>query len=551
LGERQNLLDKLKGQSDLSAEPLYEAEEKEDARENIDISYARLPWYYRLYYFILSLIKSRAPVNIFADSQFAKLGREIDAAAPGFYDCQRNFLLSEFRECISDLKESARFFYSMLEVSVNRDKGDCYAFLGSLEMSEVHSRLHNETDPNAIYKQMPDASGPEIRQRALRIMEDAFSAINEEQRNAMYVNARSLHCLRELSAFVFDRVILAFGIGGVGQTCSANVVRDLLLNLNNILFSLRDPPKLSLLESLFIFVLQEKSGEKDFDMGREMRSLLGKAENALITIRSFNKQVPLTKILRCAFRDMSLCPQQISGGEDWFVVYRDYWKRQIEGRYAEYIRIRKYNELTESFRYFLKGTNLKVLDNVVSDSSPDGLPVPEAFTLSFLLTYYSAVFITDINNTLRPILLDGEFFKRENRTEFTESYNDLMKLEGDIRRFEADIAPAGDLGKRYTQARQDITSLPIKRRKVQMVLEDASRIAYDIVERTRQAMKSMINILNGIMKKEPGGKYDTLGNLSQLMSKTPALTDNMNDAIQKFQKALQLLDDIGAVSSQH
>jgi len=550
LGERENLLDKLKGQSGLSAEPLYETEEKEEARENFDISYARLPWYYRLYYFILSLVKSRPPAKIFEDSQIGRLGREIDAAAPGFYDWQQNFLLSEFRECVVDLKESARFFYSMLEVSVNRDRGGFYAFLGSLEMGEVHSRLHDETDPNVIYEQMPDASGPELRQRALRIMEEAFSAITDEQRHVMYFNARSLHCLKELSAFVFDRVIMAFGIGSVGQTCSANVVRDLLLNLNNILFSLKDPPTLSLLESLFIFVLQEKSGEKDFDMSGEMRSLLGRAENALITIRNFNKQVPLTRILRCAFRDMSLCPQPVSGGEDWYAVYREYWKRQIDGKYAEYIRIRKHNELTESFRYFLKGTDLKLLENVVSDDNPDALPVPESFTLSFLLTYYSAVFIPDINNTLRPILIDGEFFKRENRTEFTESYNDLMKLDYDIKHFAKDIASSGELGKRYALAKQDISSLPVKRRKVQLVLEDASRIATGIIESTRQAMKTMIDILNGILKKEPGGKYDSLSNLSHLISKTPLLLDGMNDSIQKFYQALQLLDDIGAISSQ-
>jgi len=548
LGERQNLLDKLKGHSDLSATPLYETDDKEKSQETFEVSYARLPWYYHLYYFFLSIVKSRPPAKVYEDGQIAKLGREITAGSPGFYDYQQNFLLSEFRECVVNLKESARFFYSMFEPNVNHDKGEFYAFLGSLEMGEVHKRLHIETDPNVLYELTPDASGPEIRQQALKIMEEAISSISEEQRNAMYFNARSLHCLKELSAFVFDRVIMAFG--SAGQTCPANVVRDLLLNLDNILFSLKDPPTLSLLESLFIFVLQSRTGEKDFDMSREMRKLLGKAENALAEIRNFNKRIPLTRILRCVFRDMSLSPQPISGGEEWYMVYREYWKRQVDGKCSDYVKKRKNNELTNSFKGFLKSTSLKLLENVASDACPSGMPLPEAFTLSFLLTYYSAVFITDINNTLRPILLEGEFFKRENRTEFTESYNDLMKLEDDIKRLEKDLAPNGDLGKRYFQAKKDITSLPVKRRKVQMVLEDASRTATEIIDHTRQAMKSMINVLNGIMKKEAGGKYDSLANLTQLVKKMPLFFDGMNDSIQKFQTALQLLDEMVFINSE-
>jgi hypothetical protein len=549
LDERLNLLDKLRGQANLSPEPLYEAGQEAESQESFDEQYIRLPWYYRLYFFILSFFKGRPPNKIFEESQIGKLGREIDAEAPGLYDYQRNYLLAEFCRYVTDLKEGARFFFTALDSGVNRDKGGFYAFLGSLEMEEVHKRLLSETDPVKISERLPKAPEAELRQAAFRAMEDAFAAITQEQRDAMYHNTRSLFCLKELSSFLFDRVIMAFGFGSSGQTCSVTVVRDLLITLNNILFSLKEPPPLPLLESLFVFLVQEKTSDPDFDMSREMRRLLTKSENALVTIRSFNKQVPLTRILRCACRDLSLSPRQIGGGEDWFLVYREYWKRQIEGRFAEYMRGRRHRDLLDSFRYFLRGTNLKILDNVVSDSNPDGLPVPEALSLSFLLTFYSAVFMNDINKVLRPILIDGEFFKRENRTEFTESYNDLIKLEDDIRKFERNIAPLGDYGKRYTLARQDISSLPVKRRKIQMVLEDASRDAAEIIERVRTAVRTMIDILNGIINKDPGGKYDTLGNLARLSGKTPVFINGVADAILKFQKALQLLDDIDVMES--
>lgn len=549
LEERKNLLEKLKAQSNLSNEPLYEVKEAA-AVVNIEEQYAKLPWYYRVVYFILSFFKSKSPVKIFEDSQVARVGREIEGYSPGLYDYQRSYLLSEFYQALLELKEAARFFFTALDASVGRDKGSFYAFLGSLELEETHRRLQSETAPNIIAEKSPEVSEPELRQMAFRAMEDAFAAITGEQRNTMYYNARSLHCLRELSSFLFDRILMAFGFEpAAGQTCSINVVREMLQSLNNILFSLQTPPPLTLFESLFVFLIQEKAGDPVFDINQEMRSLLTKAENALATIRTFNTRVPLTLILRCANRDMSLSPQPVSGGEDWFLVYREYWKRLIELQFAEFIRLRRHQNMINSFRYFLKGANLKLLDNVVSETNPNGLPIPEALSLSFLLTFYSAVFMNDINKTLRPILIDGEFLRRENRTEFTEAYNELIKLEDEIRKFEMNISPSGDYGKRYFLAKQDMSSLSIKRRKIQLALQDASGEAKIIIDNARTAIQSMMNILNGILGKDPGGKYDVLGNMSQLSGRGQAFINGITESIQKFQKTLQLLDDIDAMES--
>jgi hypothetical protein len=554
LNERVNLLDKLKSQSNLSSEPLYAGIEESGEPDTADLAetYAKLPWYYRLYYFILSLFKAKNPVKIFEDSRVGKLGRDIETLAPGIYDYQRNNLLAEFCKLITDLKEAARFFYTALDTGVSRDRGSFYAFLGSLEMGEVHNRLETETDPVAIAARLPDAGETELRQTAFRAMEDAISAISESQRNAVYHAVRSLNCLKELSSFLYDRIIMAFGFdnAAAGQVCSANVVLELLETLNNILFSLKEPPPLTLLEALFIFVLEEK-GDRNQDISREMRSLLTRAENSLATIRNFNTMVPLTLIVRCAAKNMSLSPKQISGGEDWFAVYREYWKRRIEGRFAEYMRDRRHRDLLSTFRFFLKGTNLKLLDNAVSETNPDGIPIPEAFALSFLLSFHEAVYMPDINKILRPILIDGEFYKRENRTEFTEAYNNLIKLEDDIKRFEGDISPQGEFGKRYSSARADMSSLPIKRRKIQIVIEDASRNAGAIIKRIREACKIQINILNGILKKDDTGKYDTLGNLSVLVAKTSGFMNGLSDSIGKFQQTLKLLDDISVMESGH
>jgi hypothetical protein len=547
LEERAGLLQKLTVQSEISQDPLYEENAGPAAAPvEIEKQYEKIPWYYRIFYWILSFFKSKSPLKIFEDRLVAKLGRDIEARSPELYDYERNILLPEFHKKLTELKEGSRFFYTALDASVNRDKGAFYDFLASLEMGEIHRRLETETDPAFIAEKNPKAFETELRQIAFRALEDCMSLVDEEQRGLMYQNVRSLYCLKELSSFLFDRVLMAFVFESAhsGPICSAALVKDHLILLNNILCSLKQIPSMPLLESLFIIIHQDHEREAEFNMETSMRKLLSQAEESLVIIRDFNREVSLTRILRCVERDMTLSPRAISGGEDWFKVYQEYWKKHTELRFAEYMRVRRRQDLLNSFRFFLKGTNLKLLNYVRSDRYPEGIPVSYAFSLSFLLTFYSAVFLTDINRVLRQILIDGDFYKRENRTEFTESYNELVKLEDVIKKFEAELSPSGEYGKRYAAAKGDMSSLPIKRRKVQIAVEEASDEARRIVTQTREAVTTMLNILNGILKKDPTGKYDTLANMSNMAGKTTVFLSSIVETIQQFEKTLQLLDDI-------
>jgi hypothetical protein len=471
-----------------------------------------------------------------------------------------------------DLKNSVRFFKDAFDVSFNRDRGAFYAFLGSLEMIDIHQRLDGEIVPSEVSAKHPGLKDTELKQTALDLMEDAFAGINEEQRNMMYAHARSLSCLKELAFFLFDRVLYAFANDSAagGMACSVSVVRDQLAALNNVLFSLKTPPSMILLESLFIFVLQEQSGSEEIDIANESKNLLSVAENSLVAIREFNRTIPLSLILKVANRNTALAPSAISGGEDWFSVYRDYWKQHIEHLFDEHIRTRRQRELLESFRSFLKGAPLRSLEHAETESNHEGLPVRMSYDLSFLLTFHTVVFVPDIAKVLRPILLEGEFIKRENRTLFTESYNDLMKLDEDIKRFDQNISPNGEIGKQYAVAQADM-SLTSRRRKVQSVVENANEVAVNIVTAARQALNGMLTVLQGIARKDAEGKNEMIGNINKFIGKpreasllntsvanapavpaafTPkgiAFFNSINDVIQNLQQAIQVLENIDAL----
>jgi hypothetical protein len=293
----------------------------------------------------------------------------------------------------------------------------------------------------------------------------------------------------------------------------------------------------------------ERTDEPGFDIKNEMRKLLTQAEMSLQVIRDFNLEIPLTKLIRCISKDPGLSPQNIGGGEDWYAVYRERWKSQVEENFLLFTKTKHQRDLQNSFQYFFKGTNLKMLENMGVPQNPVGITVKGSFSLSFLQTFYSTVFMEEINKYLRPILIDGEFARRENRTEFTGCYNNLIKLDDEIKRFDQNISPDGDYGKRHTLAKSEMSSLPVKRRKVQIVLEEAAADAGQIIKSTRDSLEGIIKILNGILAKSADGKYDTLSNLSALAGRGNAFQEGLAQTIQKLKETLKLLDSIDVMEA--
>ncbi|MDR1353492.1 MAG: DUF5312 domain-containing protein [Treponema sp.] len=545
LTERKDLLEKLKSLSLISKDPLYQDTDDPNLDGDAERRFSKLSIFLRIWYYILGLLKSQTPLAVFKNRELAKLGKEAEARAAGFYSAS-GYLLPQFYEAVGKLKANSRFFYSALDMGFSRDKGAFYGFLGSLEMEEIHSRLVSETDPAIIADSHPELSESALRQLAQREFEEAIQAISEEQRTRMYANARSLTCLRELSSFLYDRFIMAFtnNAGFGGMACKAVIVRDALISLNNILFSLKECPSMSLLESLFVFILQEQGAGAGADIQSETQKLLTQAEISIAAIRDFNRKIPLALIARLAARDISLAPKAVSGGEDWFQLYKDYWKRHIDSAFFAYFGNRRRRELQKTCADFFQGAEPKSLENAESETKPDGLPVLYAESLGFLLTFHSGVFMTALNPFLRIVLIDGEFRKKDNRLEYTEDYNEIIKLDDVIKRFDENLSPRGDWGKRYAQARKEISALTAKRRKIQIIQEEINEQAAGIIEGSDIAMNSMAKVLNGITDKEADGNYDTLSNLAQFNGKGTEFTDGLKNAALKLKESARILKTI-------
>jgi hypothetical protein len=540
--ERQELLERLSKTSDISMEPLYE--KTAGSPKKIEEEFAALSFLWRIWYFIIGLIFAKPPVKVYENRMISKIGHQINMTAPGYYSYTQGLLLPDMYQALVDLKNAVRFFYNALDLSVNKDKSAFYAFMASFEAPEMHKLFSKLSDPKEFFKSFPNMSPEMLKQTAIDMYSENLLTMTESQREKMYQNVRSLICLKELSCFLYDRLITNFQLEPAlqGHVCPAGLVKGQLIALNNILFSLKAVPSLTLLSTLFFFSLREEFESKNEKVNFELQKLMAQTEKSLAVIRSFNRKIPLTLILRCISKDTSYEPQELPGGEDWFVVFRDYWKEKIEQSYNNYLIEIKRAEIKQAFDVFFGGTEMIKVED---ESHNNSIPLDNVLLFSFLLTFYKKIFLTGMNQVLRPILIDGEFVKKENRLDFTESYNELIKMEDAINALISKVAPDGDYGMRYKQLKTDVISPVIRHRKLQVLHEDIKAESLGIAQKAEAALEIMSAVIRGILLPSEGSKYASLTNLSAMLGKANReFMIALKDTSDKLMLAVDLVGNI-------
>ncbi|MBL8965625.1 MAG: hypothetical protein JNG85_01380, partial [Spirochaetaceae bacterium] len=268
-GERSDLLERLRAAVPVSAEPLFSPEYLRDHREPHLSKLSELGLVKRVVLFIRRFFSGKSYEELLESDELNELARKVELRYSGLVDYKRGLLLEGFLEQLKRLRDAARFFYDLLDRSVEKDKGAFFAFLGTIELPDTSARLLAETDPFDYAARNPDAPEADIRPALLAAYDDIILSIPEDRRRAMYYDLRSLLFLKRLSGFLFERLFAAFKPGGSpsgGLSASFAETRELLSELGDILYSLASPPSTELMEALFVFVEREELSKPSSDM---------------------------------------------------------------------------------------------------------------------------------------------------------------------------------------------------------------------------------------------------------------------------------------------
>ncbi|MEW5814017.1 MAG: DUF5312 family protein [Spirochaetota bacterium] len=548
--ERKELLEKFRISFSAGNEPLFEEDEAR-AEVDLEIEYKQAGFLTRLCVFLKSIFSGKELLVVFEERLLKNIEKRIEKVYPGLVHFKENFFLSPLYTEIEALRNAITFLRFPLEKAMGKDKMDFIAFLGGMEMEIIQDELLRETDPFQLVENYDSKSDGEIRQQLEYRMEDIIEGISDQDKENMYRYSKVLYLLNELVFFPFDKLLSSFITDDAGRPvrCFIREIDTLLLRLANILLSLRLAPESTLLEGMFLFNFRDEIDERDFKLEEKVNEMMEKADYALACIRRFNKSVPMEDILKLTNRNINYHPVPIGGGEDWFKLYKQFWQNRFEKQFKEFVAERKKNLLLKSILKFVKLAELPKLTYYRTGAWRD-ITIKHELSLLFLTAFYEQIFIKEMNYILKIILIDGDFYKEQNRQEFTDAYNELNKIKDYTKLLEYRLSPAGEIGKTLEKTEKEIIAAPIKKKKMEAVFNDPEKDVENIISKVHRSIGSLENILDGILHGEVGGKYDTLSNRVHIGGKeNRVILKEIGAIADKLNKARELLDSISEVEN--
>jgi hypothetical protein len=495
---------------------------------------SRLGLLRRLLLTLTAFFSGRDRAHLLRELYLRRVGEQIRRHNPGLIDFRTLRFLPGMRDELTRLAECSRALRGLLEGALGGERRAFVAFLARDELRGFHVQVVHDTDPAVLWARMEGPGGRSgredqgthgsqdtaaeraLREEMLTRFQRLLDSIPEGSKQRLYRDSAALNGLHALTSFDFDTLKAPFKRhrGPLGRTCPVTDLLPPLRALAERLSVVDRPPSPQALYDLIVFSFREQLEEDRPELETQLKERLTGARAALEGIRNFHERVPLTLILRFVSHDPYYLPRIGGGGEDWFLLYQEFWRRRVHQGYLDFVDERLRGRLKKRCQELLQTGTLQEPENYHSGRFGADTPVRHSLSLAFL-GQLARVF-TELHRPLKLIYLNGEFFKEENRRAYTDAFDFLDRLGGGIAALEERLGPAGDL----RAAIQEIRSAQLGRRlqslRIREVLARADIDARSLAEEARTQAGSMAALLRGILKGRPGDRYDTIANLKSL-----------------------------------
>ncbi len=538
--ERKGLLERIQQLHPLSEEPMIMNLQDEE-----EISFERefqaLSLLEKILLWFRALLTRRVREEVLEEYLVKKLGKELQRKAPGMVDLKRKVVLPFFAETVERLKPHLSVLGTFISPLTGNRRTQFIAFLAAFEMEITTERLKTELDPfylialNWYHLEPPfpldtlmtleipsteQLSDADLRRMLDNRMEDILAGISQDEKSRMYLDIRFLDRLSQLTYFSIDRILSAFRTlpDLPYAPCPFKRISEPLALFTEIMYSLRDPIPSVLLETLVLFKMgnfhRELEGEEE---KHTISQSLTQLEEAFQAIRTFLQKIPLLTLMKILTGRVNYRCIERGGGEDWFNQFKQYWKGRLDESFRAFLDIRRKDELGKEMSALFSPTLLPL---------PAGKNVRDCsiflLGLIFLRTFFQTLFLAKYNRPLRILLLEGQFYKEENRKEYTEAFGTLLKLGEEL---EKSVFP------------DSWESLPVKQK------EGLETQILRWTEQFRDSLQHLVRILDGVLFGEAGGRYDTLSNLGSIGGRSNAqLLQSLNEVLKGATETVSVVE---------
>ena len=263
-----------------------------------------------------------------------------------------------------------------------------------------------------------------------------------------------------------------------------------------------------------------------------------KAMNSIAMIYGFRNALPLKKILKYMYKNHDYQSGTISGGEEWFSIYKKLLKEEIDNSTDVFIFKLKKKGILARLRSYISDMPAADRDYIMMRYKDDHLPLKKCNLLYLLNIFYEKYYVEKIEKTVARIMLDGIFYKDSNRKELNEAFNLINTFKNEYAGFIEKLKPASDNQKNAPPLNIDDIASGKKKKKSDNLIKYYNTEGYKIYKNYIEVFIAIKNILGGISNGNAQGKYDTLSNLSILCEEKTSMS------VQSIDKLYRTLSDI-------
>lgn len=547
--ERHDLLDKLRTATKptLSQEPLKIIEE-DSGDFDYNKAFQQLSWIERLFLFLRVMLTSDTREELLEDMILTKLSKQVDRNYNNIYSHSNGELAANFYWSVKKLQDRLAFLREPLRKSLAAQKKDFFAFLLGWEMPDIQERLMAEIEPEHVAYEKSISDPYKIRKEIEYQLEDILESIDDARKNIIYSRVRNLHAFQALVMYPYEKLLSSFEKRGVGGALSAPIfdVRSPLLDLTKVLYSVKTPPPESMLKVVFLFYLQNSlENEESVEVERRLDNLLKQTEEAITYLRFFHAHVPMLTLSRLVLRNIEFLPESIPGGEDWFVLFKQFWYQRFDQRMRSYSETYKRNQLIDAAKEFLKAHSLPEVKYYNDFGSQYHLQPRYLKTLGLIRGFMDTLFISEMNSPLKLVLIDGEFYKEQNREEYNDAYNGLLWVSDRIDHLELSLSPEGEIGKRIAAIDKEASTERQRAGRILQLITGIDSQAEEIITKAIDFVTQLKNVIGGILHGDMGGRYDTLSNLGYIgRNENKNLQQRLGSINKKLDSFLEILTQL-------
>ncbi len=545
--ERKDLLQELKHTLSLRDEPLYQKNPASEEFINLEKEYGDLGFLTKIIIFIKSVFTGKDRLILVEQTLLLKLEKQIRNVNPGIMDFTGGKYLKVMYDAVEQLSNASRFFHKPIRSVYSSEKMDFFSFLAGMEIERVHDELLKVTNLFNRSSELRGKNEYEIRNDFEEQFKNILTQVTKEDRERMYGHAKSLDRIRSFVDFPYTSILEKFhtDVPETDPWCSHKDIEKRIIELGDMLAGLNAVPDARLMQALCLFQNREELESEEFDMRMQVKKYIDKAEQSLDIIRDFNRIIPLPDILKYIKNNINYHPSAAGGGEDWFQLFKKFWRGRFEDCVQSFMREQKRKRLIEDALELAGVKQFNYLQYYRQGEWFKGISLPCESSVLFIKTFIETVFLGSMQRALKIVLLNGEFYKDQNRQEFSDSFSFLNNIPGRLEEIDKEFSPQGTAGQAIERLKGDVMVSRLKFRQIEHHVRGAEHQFEELIKGSLRHLKQLISVLKGITHGEVGGKYDTLSNRQYIGGReNKTLLEEIDSAGAVLDKALNLLYDL-------